>query len=216
VKSNPTPPRPVDTAVAKDFSDGRIQTTLSLDDGYFQAVPAPSNAQPTVTADAAFCNLLAGATSNNFSVEQAATENGLSFGLAVVTVADSVLKPGPQTYLFAAQERTASLSPYHARLAWIAVIEPVVESSCPEMPAEPSAKSILPQPRLPGYQILAIDADTGADGIIYSAKTNALCGGSGYRAAEVAPAVEFVSEPWTLIKRGPGPQSAIINYQRRS
>jgi hypothetical protein len=31
----------------------------------------------------------------------------------------------------------------------------------------------------------------------------------------VAPAVEFVSVPWTLIKRGPGTQSASITYRPR-
>jgi hypothetical protein len=68
---------------------------------------------------------------------------------------------------------------------------------------------------LPGYQILAIDADTGAAGIIYQAKTNALCNFPGYRQASVAPAVEFVSVPWTLIKRGPGTQAASITYRPR-
>jgi hypothetical protein len=31
----------------------------------------------------------------------------------------------------------------------------------------------------------------------------------------VAPAVEFVSEPWTLVSRGPGQQSATISYAAR-
>lgn len=80
---DPTPPapKPVDTALAQDFAGGRIRVPLSLDDGTFRAVPAPPNARPRVSTSLALCNLLAGATANNFSVIDAATEHGMSFGL---------------------------------------------------------------------------------------------------------------------------------------
>lgn len=214
---DPTPPapKPVDTALARDFAGGRIRMALSLDDGTFRAVPSPHNARPRVSASLAFCNLLAGATANNFSVIDAATEHGMSFGLGVVTVADAVLKTGPRSYLVGGQQQASSLQPYHARLAWIAVIKPDVVASCPATPATASTRPTAPPKALPAYQVLAIDADTGTDGIIYSAKTNALCGFPGYQPAAVAPAVEFVSVPWTLVTRGPGPQSATISYQPR-
>jgi hypothetical protein len=42
-----------------------------------------------------------------------------------------------------------------------------------------------------------------------------LCNCPGYQPASVAPAAEFVAIPWTLVKRGPGTQSASITYQPR-
>jgi hypothetical protein len=164
---NPSPPRPkpIDTAIAQDFADGRVQTRFSL---------------------------------------------------GVVTVASSVLKTGSRSYLAGGQAQTASLQPYDARLAWIAVLAPDELASCPAMLPIPPRRPTAQEASLPDYQILAIDAGTGADGIIYSARTNAVCGLPGYRPASVAPAVEFVSVPWTLVTRGPGPQSATISYQSRS
>lgn len=208
----PATPKPLDAPIAQNFAHSRVTTPLSLDGGAFRASPAPSDAAPKVSAALAMCNLLAGVTTNNTPVLDAAARNGLSFGLGVVTVADSVLRTGPRPYLVGGVQQTASLQPYHARLAWIAVIKPDVVASCPAETAPPPPASVT----LPAYQILAIDADTGAAGIIYSAKTNAVCGGPGYQPARVAPAAESVSAPWTLISRGPGPQSATITYQARS
>jgi hypothetical protein len=184
---------------------------LSLDDGTFRADPAPRSVAPKINAALAFCNLLAGATVENVSVIEAAAQHGFSFGLGVVTVADSVLKTAPQSYLVGGRPRTASLQSYHRRLAWIAVIRPDVAASCPS--AVPTSSPA--QKALPGYQIQAIDADTGAAGIIYAAKTNALCNYPGYQPASVAPAAEFVSVAWTMISRGPGTQSASVTYQPR-
>jgi hypothetical protein len=211
IDPKPSQPKPVDTVVAKDFADDRLQTELDLDDGGFQATPAPSGAQPRVSASIALCNLLAGGTAGNFTVLDAVAEHGMSFGLAVVTVADSVLKTGPGGNSVGRSPPGEGPQSYRARLAWIAVIKPDVISSCPSSPSPPNT-----QKRIPPYQILAIDADTGAAGILYSAKTNALCGFPGYRAAYVTVAAEFVSVPWTLVSRGPGPQSATIRYEPRS
>src|SRR6266496_4368051 len=211
VDPTPAKTKPVDTAIARDFAAGRIDRVLSLDDGAFRVEPAPRNVAPKISAAIAFCNLLAGATVENLSVIDAAGRNGLSFGLGVVTVADSVLKTTPKSYLVGGRQQTTSLQPYHRRLAWIAVIEPDIVAACPSN--APTARSA--QKALPGYQILAIDADTGAAGIIYAAKTNALCNYPGYQPASVAPAVEFVSVAWTLVKRDPGAHSASITYQPR-
>ena len=214
VDSTPTMPKPVETALAQHFDNGRLTTSFSLDDGRFRAVPAPGNARPAISASLALCNFLAGATPNNVPMIDAGVAHGMSFGLAVVTVADSVLRTGPRSYLVGAQQHTESLQPYHSRLAWIALTEPDVVSNCPAMPATSESRPTA-EKHLPAYQILAVDAGTGADGITYSAMTNANCGLSGYQPAGVAPAVEFVSLPWTLVSRGPGPQAATISYQPR-
>lgn len=215
VDPTPTMPKPVDTALAQHFDDGRLTTAFSLDDGGFRALPAPGNAQPAISASLAFCNLLAGATASNVRVIDAAAAHGMSFGLAVVTVSDSVLRTGPRSYLVGGRQLTESLRPYHSRLAWIALIDPDVVSNCPGMPATSASRPTLAPEHLPAYQILAVDAGTGADGIVYWATTTADCGQSGHQPAGVAPAVEFVSLPWTMISRGPGPQSATISYQPR-
>jgi hypothetical protein len=207
----PAQPKPIDTDLAQKFTGGRVHTAVVLDGGGFRADPPPPNSAPKISAALALCNLLAGATAENFSVLDAARQHGLSFGLGVVTVADSLLPTAPKTYVAGGRPRTASLQPYHRRLAWIAVIKPDVVASCPT--TAPTARPA--SPALPGYQFLAIDADTGAAGILYLAKTNALCNFPGYQPASVAPAVEFVSVAWALVQRGPGAQSAAITYQPR-
>ena len=211
VDPSPAQPKPIDTDLAQKFTAGRVHAAVVLDNGTFRADPAPPNAAPKISPAMALCNLLAGSTAQNLSVLDAAGQHGLSFGLGVVTVADSLLHTAPQTYTAAGGSQTASLQPYHHRLAWLAVIKPAVLSSCPT--SAPTARPA--SPALPGYQILAIDADTGAAGILYLTKTNALCNFPGYRPASIAPAIEFVSVAWDLVRRGPGPQSAAITYQPR-
>lgn len=177
-----------------------MRTALSLDDGKFRAIPAPSGAAPKVSAALAFCNLLAGVAANDFLVTKAAPQHGLSFGFGLVTVADSVLKTGPRIYIVGNSPQSESLQPYHARLAWIAVVTPDLTSSCTAASPTPPPTTAAQQAR-PGYQVFAMGADTGADGIIYSAYNTDPCGGPGSLPASVAPAAENVSVPWTLVKR---------------
>jgi hypothetical protein len=211
----PTAPKPIDTSIARNFTADRVMTTISLDSGRFRAAPAPADAHPRISAGLALCNLLAATTVQNFSVLDAAAAHGLSFGLGVLTVSNSLLKTGPHTYTVGSQQRVASLTAYHARLAWLIVIRPDVMASCPAQLSTSSANPARPLPVLPGYQIVAIDADTGAHGVLYTARTNSLCGRRGYRPPSVVPSAEVTSVPWTLVKRGPGPQSATISYPQR-
>jgi hypothetical protein len=213
VDPKPTRPRPVDTSIAADFAGDRVQAPLSLDDGAFRATPAPPNLVPRISAALAFCNLLAAATATNFTVIGAATEHGLSFGLGVVTVAQALLSTRPRMYMVGDEQETITLAAYQDRLAWIALIKPDIIANCPMMSSAPVRATSAPA--LAGYQILAIDANTGAAGIVYSAEASSLCGEAGIRPPSVAPAVEFVSVPWTLVKRGPGPQAAAITYEPR-
>lgn len=81
---------------------------LSLDDGAFRAVPAPHNARPRVSASPAFFNLLAGATANNFSVIEAATEHGMSFGLAWSPSLTPSSRPGRATTSAVVNSRPAA------------------------------------------------------------------------------------------------------------
>lgn len=210
----PAQPAPLDAAVAHDFADGQVETAFSLDSGAFRATPPPPGAKPRISRSLAFCNLLAGNSDNNVPLVEAAVAHGMSFGLALVSVADPLLPSGAQN-LAGVTSRTVDLQPFHARLAWIAVTTPDVVASCPATLPGAGPPTTPPPPSLPGYQVLAIDADTGADGILYVAQASPPCGGSVDQPARVQPAVENVSEPWTLVSRGPGPQSATISYQRR-
>jgi hypothetical protein len=213
--ANPTPirPKPIDTAVAGDFAGDRVRTTLTLDEGAFLAAPPPRDARPAISAGLAYCNLLAGATTNNASVVEAADVHGLSFGLADVTIPLSMVKTGPQPYLVGGRPHTMTLAAYNRRLAWVAIVEPVMVASCP---TQPNNSSSAPSAPLPGYQIMIIDADTGSDGVIYSSRTNNICNVAGYTSPGIVPSAEFVSLPWTVVHLGPGPKSATITYQARS
>lgn len=211
----PAQPAPLDAAVAHDFADGQVETAFSLDSGAFRATPPPPGAKPRISRSLAFCNLLAGDSDNNVPLVEAAVAHGMSFGLALVSVADALLTSGAQG-LAGVTSRTVDLQPYHARLAWIAVTTPDVAASCPaERLGAGSSATPPPPPSLPGYQVLAIDAGTGANGILYVAQANPPCGGSEDQPAHVQPAVETVSEPWTLVSRGPGQQLAMISYEHR-
>jgi hypothetical protein len=212
----PDAPRPLSTALASDFSGDRVDTAFTLDGGRFRAEPPPDDAQPRIGAAFALCNLLATATAQNFAVLEAVAAHGMEFGLGVVSISRSVLTAEPQLYTVGGQQEKLRLNPYGERLAWIAVTTPDIVSSCPEMPTTASPRPAATEPRLPGYQVLVIDAETGADGTIYSARTNNTCGFPGYTTPSVAPIAEFVSSPWSMVSRGPGRKAATIRYAARS
>lgn len=222
VDPSPAKAKPADAAIAKHFTDGRITSTLSLDGGQFRATPPADSAKPEIDAALAYCNLLAGIDSSNRGVIESIPAHGVSFGLGVLTVDKSLAQidqgfhavgpggtplPTPQ----------ANLTPYAKRLAWIAVFEPDQVFNCPVgiVPDGKTPPTTASTKRLPGYQILAIDADTGANGIRYSATTNSPCGEPGTRDPSYTPAKVFVSVPWTLTTRGTDPTRATIAYAAR-
>jgi hypothetical protein len=217
----PAKVKPVDPGIAGHFADRRITHTLSLDDGTFRADP-PHKAVPKIGAAQAYCNLLAGVDASNRGVMDSARAHGVSFGLGVVTV-DGSLKSdgvgfvaiGPDNQPVSAPK--AHLMPYAKRLAWIAVFKPDVVASCPvgivqDGKAPPTTK---PRKPLTAFQVLAIDANTGANGILYATRASNLCGDPGTRPPSYAPAKIAVSVPWTLSSRGTDPTRATIDYQAR-
>ena len=60
-----------------------------------------------------------------------------------------------------------------------------------------------------------IDANTGADGILYSTRADNFCGEPGTRPPSVSPAKMMVSVPWTLASRGTDRTRATIAYEAR-
>ena len=71
-------------------------------------------------------------------------------------------------------------------------------------------------PKLPGYQVLVIDANTGADGFDYAASRNENCFPGRIEQPSLTPAVEDVSIPWTLVSRNPDHYSGTIDISVRS
>ena len=228
---NPTPARPraLDTPLARHFAYDRVQSSWSLDGGDLAVDPPPSTATPLIGPEQALCNLLAARISFGPDVLTATVEHGMSFGLAVVTISDSILSTTTPvqhdaggftgTAPPALPETTASstLQPYHHRLAWIAVVTHDAEAACPanigpvRTSPPPSGTRLAPT----NYDVFAIDAATGAAGVDYAARTSGLCG-YGYEGPSVTAAVVFVSVPWTFVRRTVNPAAAAITYAPRS
>jgi hypothetical protein len=56
-----------------------------------------------------------------------------------------------------------ALHPYHHRLAWVAIVQPEIVSSCPSessLSGRPAPSPTVKVPKLPGHQVLVIDAHT--------------------------------------------------------
>ena len=207
-------PKPVDAPVSANFAGDRVTTAISLDGGKFRATPASSSTRPVITADLALCNELAAATNQNSTMSGAAQEAGFSFGLALVTIEVPVRNRFVASGSAVTQPNNPTPAGYRKRLAWIGVGAPAVIASCPKMTNPPT--SAPAGTRLPGYQIVVIDAQTGADGVLYSAAANNICGFPGDSGPSAQPAWQFASAPWTLVQRLPDGRSADITYQRRS
>ena len=208
----PATPKPLDAPLAQDFADGRVRTTVSLDNGPFRADPAPHDATTGVSAALAMCTMLASANPDGYHVFDAAVAHGMSFGLGVVTVSLPIV-PGPGL-LATGPPRNASVQPFVARLAWIGVITPDESASCPAMTA-PITFSPTPHAAHFDYDVLVIDAATGADGMIYRNAWRGPCSDLVDVPPTAAPLLEFLSLPWTLVARGPGRHSATLSSPLR-
>jgi hypothetical protein len=159
-------------------------------------------------------------TNEGFPVEYEIQIAGLTFGLATVSVRDRLLTGHStmQGISGTGLPHPPALHPYHQRLAWVAIIQPAIVSSCPSMPTQtqPAPVPTPKVPKLPGYQVLVIDANTGADGFDYAASRNANCFAGRIDGPSLTPAVEDVSVPWTLVSRNPDHYSGTIDIPVRS
>jgi hypothetical protein len=197
-------------------SNNRFTRSVTFDGGALVIHVAPANAHPAISAHLAECNLRAGLTAG-FPVAEESRQTGLAFGLATVTVHDALLSGHAFGSISGSGYPTLpALHPYHQRLAWVAVVQPEVGSACPAgRPSPAPATTSPPRPRLPGYQVLVIDANTGGDGFVYAASRDQNCF-SGVEPPSLSPAIEDVSLPWRLVSRDPGGYSAAIDIAVRS
>lgn len=225
---DPTPPkiRPLHGPIAKNFVDNQVVKTLRLDGGKFVASPPTTTNQPIIAKDTAYCNLLASVNSSNAPIAQFARSSGMAFGLADVTIAPSVATSGVRNFVPVGQVSVPSTSlaanrpRYANRLAWVAIVSAnTVGFGCPPQPVSQSTTQNTKSANAPNgganYQIIAIDATTGVDGVLYSASTPRRCGEPGVVPPSVQPAKIMVSLPWKLVKRGPGVSYALISYRSR-
>jgi hypothetical protein len=77
-------------------------------------------------------------------------------------------------------------TPFHSRLAWVAVVDPPIMAACPTTPPPvgssssssdgAASSSVSSPPVVVPYQLVVLDALTGTDGLVYGARTNNPCG----------------------------------------
>src|SRR5450631_2277521 len=171
VDPNPTAPAPVTPAIPGANSDGGMASAWSLDGG--QAIVAPAgNAHPAVDRQRALCTLLAAQDISHFDVLGA--DSGFSLALANVTIADQLLASPIDVGGEVGVQSPPPLTPFHSRLAWVGVIDPPVMSTC----GTDGFASTTPAPPLVPYQLLILDANTGAEGVVYAARSYSPCTGS--------------------------------------
>ena len=204
VDPHPATPTPVAPAVPHVGADGAITSTWSLDGGQATVAP-PGRAQPRVDRQQALCTLLAADEINGLPVVQDGT--GFSLVLGKVTIADGLLATPESGAIEAGAQSPPPLKTFHSRLAWIGVVDSPMRSSC----GPDGFASSTPGPTLIPYQLLILDADTAADGLVYAARSYSPCTGSLAGGPEVAALMAIVSVPWRLISRDPGGLFATIS-----
>jgi len=197
IDPNPALPAPVTPAIPGANGAGGMASAWSLDGG--QAILAPAgDAHPAVDRQRALCTLLAAQDISHFDV--LGSDFGFSLVLAKVTIADQLLASPEDVGGEAGQQSPPPLTPLKSRLAWVGVINDPVMSTCGSTGFAPTS----PSPTLVPYQLLILDAATGADGVVYQARTYSPCAGSPAFGPEVATLMVNVSVPWRLLSRDPG------------
>ena len=155
------------------------------------------DAHPEVDRQRALCTLLAAQDISHFDVLQA--DSGFSLVLAKVTIADQLLASPEDNVTSVGVQSPPPLTPFHTRLAWVAVVDPPWMSTC----GTDGFASTTPSPPLVPYQLLILDAETGAEGIVYEARSYSPCTGSPASGPEVSTLTVEASVPWRLVSRDP-------------
>ena len=197
VDPHPAAPTPVTPAVPNVGADGRLTSTWSLDGGQATIAPAGS-AQPKIDRQQALCTLLGANEINGLPVVQDAS--GFSLVLGKVTIADQLLATPESGATEAGAQSPPPLKTFQSRLAWVGVVDSPMMSSC----GSDGFASSTPGPTLVPYQLLILDAHTGADGLVYAARRYSPCTGSPAGGPAVSALMVNVSVPWRLISRDPG------------
>jgi hypothetical protein len=203
INPDPVTPSPVQPPVPGVSADGNIAKSWSLDDAI--TVAPADGAVAAISRQRALCTLLAATDIRGSGL----LGDTLTLILGKVTVSDALLAsrlpidPG-----------LPAPTPFHSRLAWVAVVDPPIMAACPstQPPVSSSGSSagvnasptVSSPPVVVPYQLVVLDAVTGTDGLVYGARTNNPCGSGALDGPYVRPLVVAVSVPWRLISRDPG------------
>jgi len=196
VDPNPALPAAVRPAIPNADGDGGMASAWSLDGGQATVAPA-GDAHPAVARQLALCTLLAAHDISGFDVLDG--DFGFSLVLAKVTIADQLLASPEDVGGEVGVQSPPPLTPFHSRLAWVGVINDPVMSTC----GMDGFASTSPSPALVPYQLLILDAATGAEGVVYQARTYTPCVGSPAFGPEVSTLTVNTSVPWRLLSRDP-------------
>lgn len=209
---DPTPavPASVSPQVPGLTAAGMLTKTWQLDGGQLMLAP-PGSATPAIDRARALCTLLAATDASNFPIIDGGG-SGLTLVLGKLTIADALVTARADDNGDENVQPPPPLTPFHSRLAWVAVIDPPQMANCPLAASglpEPQS-SASPVAQVVPYQLLALDATTGADGIDYQARTNSPCAPGTLYGPGVGPLMVVASVPWTLVSRDPGGLFATI------
>jgi hypothetical protein len=211
VDPTPAAPAPVSPQVPGLTAAGTLATTWQLDGGQLTLAP-PDGATPAINRARALCTLLAATDANGFPVMDGGG-SGLTLALGKLTIADALVSSSRVGGGNEDVQPPPALTPFQSRLVWVAVIDPPQISNCPlaasGLPLPQSSASPV-APVVP-YQLLALDAMTGADGIDYEARTNSPCAPGELYGPSAGPLMVMASVPWTLVSRDPGGLFATIS-----
>jgi hypothetical protein len=197
VDPNPAAPTPVTPPIPDANGRGGMTSAWSLDGG--QAIVAPAgDVHPAVNRGEALCTLLAAQDISHFDVLDA--DSGFSLVLAKVTIADQLLAAPINYGEEVGVQSPPPMMPFHARLAWVGVIDPPWMSTC----GSDGFASTTPAPPLVPYQLLILDAQTGTEGVVYGARSYSPCTGSTASGPDVSTLMVEASVPWRLLSRDPG------------
>jgi hypothetical protein len=174
-----------------------MSSAWSLDGGEATVAPA-GDSHPAVDRQRALCTLLAAQDISHFDVLDG--DFGFTLVLAKVTIADRLLASPEYGGMEVGVQSPPPLTPFQSRLAWVGVINDPVMSTC----GSDGFALTSPSPALVPYQLLILDAATGAEGVVYQARTYSPCTGSPAFGPEVSTLTVNASVPWRLLSRDPG------------
>jgi hypothetical protein len=178
----------------RDQTNHVVTSEWSVDHHKLRVAPPPAGATAAIGIRQAARNLLAALTPNNFSIADTLNA-GEQLELADVTVS-SRTRTGYNYSVSSGSERDRP-AVYRRRLAWVLVTAFSPPTSCPSTGGT-ARKRPAANRRSFGYQVYALDAQSGGSPLIYTESGPEPCGFQGWVAARVSVPHEQISMPWTL------------------
>lgn len=102
-------------------------------------------------------------------------------------------------------------TPYHDRLAWVAVVPDIESSSCGNQGASPLPRHT--DPGLHGYAVFIIDAATGGNALLYTERMNPNCPGGYPQGPWVDVPLTNASVPFQLVSIEQDRSSALVRFR---